>query len=228
MATKWGSVVAVLALFTAVRAASVASLSNSDAVGGLRDALTQGAKAAVGKLGVVDGFFRNPRVKIPLPPPLAKVKKALKAIGMKRQADDLVLAMNRAAEAAVPEAKALLSDAVKKMTIADAKSILTGSDTAATEYFRKTTAAQLTEKFLPIVRQATGKVGLAEKYNTVAGKAAQLGLVDPKDAGVEEYVTRKALDGLYLMIAEEEKAIRKDPLGAATSLAQKVFGAIRR
>jgi len=134
--------------------------------------------------------------------------------------------MNRAAEQAVTEAKPLLVSAIKNMSVQDAKGILTGGDTAATEYFRKTTSAPLTQKFLPIVTKATAKVGLAEKYNNIAGKGAQFGLVDAKQAKIENYVTQKTLDGLFLMIAEQEKAIRKDPVGSATGMAKKVFGLI--
>jgi hypothetical protein len=205
-------------------ALDLGSLSNADAASGLKDALSQGAAAAVSKLGVTDGFLGNAKVKIPLPDALKRVESGLRLLGMQKQADELVTAMNRAAEQAVPEAKALLVGAVKNMSVQDAKGILTGGDTAATEYFRKTTSAQLTQKFLPIVTKATAKVGLAEKYNNLAGKGAQLGLVDAKQAKIEDYVTQKALDGLFLMIAEQEKAIRKDPVGTATGMAQKVFG----
>ena len=199
-------------------------LSNKDAVSGLKDALLQGSSAAVGKLGVENGFLGNDKVKIPLPDALKRIESGLRLLGMQRQADELVVAMNRAAEQAVPEAKALLVGAVKNMSVQDAKGILTGGDTAATDYFRRTTSDQLTQKFLPIVTKATSKVGLAEKYNNLAGQGAQLGLVDAKQAKIENYVTQKALDGLFLMIAEQEKAIRKDPVGTATGMAQKVFG----
>lgn len=205
-------------------ALGIADLSNSDAVSGLKDALTQGSAAAIGKLGVTDGFFGNDKVRIPLPDALRNIESALRLMGMQRQTDELVTAMNRAAEQAVPEAKALLVNAIKNMSVQDAKGILTGGDTAATEYFRTTTSGQLTEKFLPIVTEATSKVGLAEKYNQLAGQGAQLGLVDEKQAKIENYVTQKALDGLFLMIAEQEKAIRRDPVGTATGMAQKVFG----
>jgi hypothetical protein len=201
-----------------------ADLSNKDAVSGLKDALTQGSAAAIGKLGVENGFLGNDRVKIPLPDAIRRVEGGLRLMGMQRQADELVTAMNRAAEQAVPEAKALLTGAIKNMSVEDAKGILTGGDTAATEYFRKATSVQLTQKFLPIVTAATHKVGLAEKYNNIAGKGAKLGLVDAKQAKIEDYVTQKTLDGLFLMVAEQEKAIRKDPVGAATGIAQKVFG----
>ena len=199
-------------------------LSNRDAVSGLKDALSQGAAVAIGKLGVENGFLGNDKVKIPLPDALKRIESGLRLMGMQRQADELVTAMNRAAEQAVPEAKALLAGAVKNMSVQDAKGILTGGDTAATDYFRRTTSDQLTQKFLPIVTKATSKVGLAEKYNNLAGQGAQLGLIDAKQAKIENYVTQKALDGLFLMIAEQEKAIRKDPVGAATGMAQKVFG----
>jgi hypothetical protein len=213
-----------LILSTQAFALDLGSLSNADASSGLKDALTQGAAAAVSKLGTANGFLGNDKVKIPLPDALKRIEGGLRMLGMQKQADELVIAMNRAAEQAVPEAKALFTGAVKNMSLQDAKGILTGGDTAATEYFRKTTSAQLTEKFLPIVTKATANVGLAEKYNNLAGKGAQLGLVDAKQAKIENYVTQKALDGLFLMVAEEEKAIRKNPLGAATGMAQKVFG----
>lgn len=207
-------------------ALGLADLSNKDAVSGLKDALAQGSAVAISKLGVENGFLGNEKVKIPLPDAIKRVEGGLRLLGMQRQADELVTAMNRAAEQAVPEAKALLQSAIRNMSVQDAKGILTGGDTAATEYFRRTTSDQLTQKFLPIVTKATSKVGLAEKYNNIAGQGAQLGLVDAKQARIENYVTQKALDGLFLMIAEQEKAIRKDPVGAATGIAQKVFGLI--
>jgi len=145
---------------------------------------------------------------------------------MGKQADELVLRMNRAAEAAVPEAKVLLVDAVKKMSVQDAKDILTGGEDAATQYFKKSTSTALTAKFLPMVKEATQDVQLAQQYNKFAETGMQYGLVKKDQANLEQYVTQKTLDGLYLMMAEEEKAIRKDPLGASTSLIKKVFGAI--
>ena len=214
---------AALVISTQALALDLGSLSNADAVGGLKDALTQGAAAAVSKLGVENGFLGNDKVKIPLPDAIKKVESGMRLLGMQRQADELVTAMNRAAEQAVPEAKALLVASIKSMSVQDAKGILTGSNTAATEYFRKTTSGQLTAKFLPIVKKATAKVGLAEKYNNIAGKGVQLGLVDAKQAKIEDYVTQKTLDGLFLMVAEQEQAIRKDPVGTATGMAKKVF-----
>jgi hypothetical protein len=219
----------VIAMFAlaAPAAAGVADLSNADAVNGLKQALTDGSAAAVKMLGQDNGYFGNAKVKIPLPPNMQKIESGLRMMGMKKQTDELVLSMNRAAEAAAPEAKQLLVDAVKKMSVQDAKAILTGGDTAATDYFRRTTQDQLTQRFLPIVKKSTDRVGLAQQYNSLAGQGASLGLVKKDDATIETYVTRKALDGLYLMIAEQEKAFRQNPVGATSDIVKKVFGAIR-
>jgi hypothetical protein len=208
-------------------AATLEGVSNTEAASGLKQALADGSAAAVAQLGRENGFLSNPKVKIPLPPALQRVESALRFAGMKRQADDLVVAMNRAAEAAVPEAKALLVDSVKRMSVQDAKGILTGGDTAATEYFKRTTEGQLTQRFLPIVKKATDQVGLAEQYNSLAGQGVQLGLIRQEQSTIEGYVTRKALDGLYLMIAEQEKAFRQNPLGASSDIVKRVFGAMR-
>lgn len=204
------------------------ALSGSDQTRGLKDALTQGAQAAVAQLSQPGGFLDNAKVRIPLPDSLARIEGGLRLMGMGKQADQLRTSMNRAAEAAVKEATPLLVDAVKNMSVSDAKQILTGPDDAATQYFRHATADALAERFLPIVKAATAKVQLAEQYNRFAGQAAQFGLVDAKDANLDSYVTHKALDGLYTVIAEQEREIRKNPLGAATGIAQKVFGALGR
>jgi len=208
------------------RSSGVSSLSNSEASGGLKEALTQGVGKAVGTLGVANGFFGNKEVKIPLPKSLQKIEKGMKLMGMGKQSDELILKMNRAAEAAVPEAKSLLVDSIKQMSLADAKSILTGPQDAATQYFKRTTSKQMGEKFLPIVTKATENVQLADSYNKYAEMGSKFGVIKKEDANIEQYVTNKALDGLYLMIAKEEAAIRKDPLGQASGLLKKVFGAI--
>lgn len=217
---------AVILAALPARAVDLSGLSNQEASTGLKDALSQGAGKAVELLGRQDGFLGNPKVKIPLPDNLRRIESGLRLMGMKKQADELVVAMNRAAESAVPEAKALLVDAVRNMSLQDAKGILTGGDTACTEYFRRATSAQLTQRFLPIVTTWTQKVGLAQQYNSIVDKGASLGLTG-KDDKIEHYVTRKALDGLYAMIAEQERAIRKDPVGAATGAARKVFELLR-
>jgi hypothetical protein len=207
-------------------ALSLDDLSNKDASAGLKEALTQGVTTAVGSLGKADGFLGNPEVKIPLPGKLAQAESLLRMAGMGKQADALVTAMNRAAEAAVPEAKPLLINAVKSMTVEDAKGILTGGDDSVTQFFKEKTSAQLTQKFLPIVKKHTAKVDLAQKYDQLAGKGAQLGLIKPEDAQIDSYVARSAIDGLYKMIGEEEKAIRANPLQAAGNMAKKVFGTL--
>jgi hypothetical protein len=217
----------LLSVITSVAHAQLSGITNTDAASGLRQALTEGAAAAVSKLGVDGGFFNNPQVKIPLPPVLSKVEGAMRTFGMRQQADDLVLSMNRAAEAAVPEAKTLLVDAAKKMSLQDAKGILAGGETSVTDYFRRNTSAQLTQRFLPIVKGATERVGLAQQYNSLAGQASTFGLVKKDQSTIEGYVTQKSLDGLYLMIAEEEKALRANPIGAATDIVRKVFGAMK-
>lgn len=207
-------------------ALDVNDLTNKEASGGLKEALIVGAQNAVSKLGAADGFFGNPQVKIPLPATMQKAEKAMRMLGMGKQADELVLKMNRAAEEAVPEAKSLLIDAVKKMSVADAKSILTGGDDAATQYFKKSTSSAMGAKFLPIVKKATQDVQLAQQYNKFSELGSQYGLVNKDQANLEQYVTNKALDGVYLMMAEQEKAIRKDPVGQASSLIKKVFGSL--
>ena len=211
---------------TSSSSAGVSSLSNEETSGGLKEALTQGVGKAVGTLGAADGFFGNKEVKIPLPKSLKKIEKGMKLMGMGKQSDELVLKMNRAAEAAVPEAKTLLVDSIKQMTLTDAKNILTGPNDAATQYFKRTTSKQMGEKFLPIVEKATANVQLADSYNKYAEMGSKFGVVKKEDANINQYVTNKALDGVYLMIAKEEAAIRTNPLGQASSLLKKVFGSI--
>jgi len=207
--------------------ANLAAVSNQDAVAGLKGALEKGARVAVDALGKTDGFMGNSAVKIPLPESIAKYEKLMRRVGMGKHADELILTMNRAAEAAVPEAKQLFVDAVKKMSVQDAKGILTGGQTAGTDYFKRSTAEPLRGRFLPIVKKATARVKLAEKYNQYAQQGAQFGLVKKEQANLDDYVTQKALDGLFHMVAEEEKKIRQDPLRAGSDIARKVFGALK-
>ena len=225
--TRFQLFIVAFALTSVPAAAQLGSITNAEAINGLKQALDDGSVAAIAKLGVENGFFGNPQVKIPLPPSLQRVEGALRFAGMQRQADELVLSMNRAAESAVTEAKPLLIDAVKKMSVQDAKGILSGGDTAATEYFRRTTQAQLTQRFLPIVKQATDRVGLAQQYNALAGQGAMFGLIQQDQATIEGYVTGKTLDGLYFMIGEQEKAFRRNPVGASSDIVRKVFGTLR-
>ncbi len=207
-------------------ALSLSDLTQKETAGGLKEALGQGAEKAVELLGRKDGFLGNAKVKIPLPDALRKAEKVLRLTGKGDQADELVVSMNRAAEAAVPEAKQLLVDAVKTMSVTDAKKIVSGGETSVTEFFKARTEKPLTVKFLPIVQKWVNQLGITQQYDRLAGQGAKFGLVKDEDAKVDRYVTRKTLDGLYLMIAEEEKKIRQDPLGATGDLAKKVFGAL--
>ncbi|RQP22579.1 DUF4197 domain-containing protein [Piscinibacter terrae] len=207
--------------------ASLQSLSETDAATGIRAALERGAVAAVGLLGKTDGFLGNPKVRIELPGFLNDAARFLKATGQQKRVDELITAMNRAAEAAVPQAKTLLVSAVKNMSVEDARNILTGGDDSATQFFAGKTREPLSEKFLPIVTKATEKVSLADKYNAVAGRASSLGLLRKDQANVQEYVTGKALDGLFLIIGEEERKIRQDPIGTGSAILKKVFGALK-
>lgn len=215
-----------LLLSANVFALSLSDLSQQDASGGLKDALIQGAQVAVKQLGAPGGFSNNPDVRIELPGKLGKAAKTMKMMGMGAQVDQLEASMNKAAEAAVPQAQALLVDAVKKMTVADAKAILSGGNDSATQYLNKSSREQIRAKFLPIVKQATDQVGLAQQYNAFAGQAASFGVVDAKSSTVESYVTEQALEGLFEMIAKQEASIRQNPAAAATGLAKKVFGAL--
>lgn len=198
-------------------------LSTQDANSGLKGALEQGSNAAVALLGKENGFLNNDKVKIQLPGVLEKARPILQMTGKAGQLDELVVAMNRAAESAVPKAKPLLVNAVKSMTLTDAKNILTGGDTSVTDFFKSKTSAQLAEQFLPSVKAVTDKSGLASKYNQVMGQAQKFGVVSEQEANVEKYVTAKAMDGLFFMIAEEEKKIRQDPIGAGSQAVRKVF-----
>ena len=207
--------------------AQLAKVSNQDATTGVRAALEKGTQSAVTNLGRTDGFLGNNHVKILLPDSLKRTEKMMRKVGLGKYADELVLTMNRAAESAVPEAKPLFIDAVKKMSVQDAKGIVMGGNTSATDYFKRTTTEPLRAKFLPIVAQATRKVQLADKYNEYAAHGAKFGLVKNDDANLDRYITQKTLDGLFFMVAEEEKRIRANPIAAGSEIIRKVFGAAK-
>ena len=217
----------LLAAWQQAHALSLADLSSADASGGVKAALTKGAESAVALLGRPGGFLDNPQVRIPLPGHLEDAAKLLRKFGQGKRIDELVTTINRAAEAAVPMGKDLLVNAVQNMTVTDAKNILTGGDTSVTAFFAEKTRAPLGERFLPVVTQATEKVGLTQQYNSFAGKAAGFGLIRKEDANLSQYVTGKTLDGLYFMIGEEEKKIRQDPVGTGSALLKKVFGPLK-
>jgi hypothetical protein len=217
----------ITASATTAAPATLDTLTSKDAASGLRAALSQGVDVAVAQLGAQGGFLNDPKVAIPLPPTLEKADRALRMFGMGKDADDLKAAMNHAAEAAVADAKPVFKQALQHMSVADAKAILTGGEDAGTQYFRKATNTPLTARFKPIVAQETAKLKLAALYGQYAGKAADLHLMSAEDANLNDYVTAKALDGLFSRIADEERTIRKDPLGQASSLIKKVFVAVR-
>ena len=217
----------LLAGYRQALALTLRDLSSADASGGVKAALAQGAEAAVALLGRPDGFLGNPQVSIGLPGYLDDAARVMKSLGQGRRIDELVTAINRAAEAAVPMGKDLLVSAVQTMTVTDARNILTGGSTSVTSFFAGKTRAPLGQRFLPVVNQATEQVGLTQKYNAFAGKAASFGLLKPEEANLAQYVTGKTLDGLYFMIGEEERRIRQNPAGAASAIARKVFGTLR-
>lgn len=216
-----------VAVSSSVWALSLSDISSQDANAGLKAALEKGSSAAVTKLGVEGGFMNNDKVKIKLPEQLEKARAVLKLAGQSKKLDELEVSMNRAAEAAVPLAKPLLVDAIKSMTLSDAKKILTGGDTSVTDFFREKTASSLKVKFLPLVKGVTDKAKLANNYNSVMSKVQQYGVGSEDTATVEAYVTKRTTDGLYVMIAEEEKAIRQDPIGTGSKIIGKVFGALK-
>ena len=208
-------------------APSLGDISSAQASQGLKAALEKGAMAAVNTLGQANGFLGNDKVRIPLPGFLQDASGVLRTLGQGGRLDELIGAMNQAAEAAVPLARDMLLSAIKSMNVQDAKKILGGGPTSVTQFFADKTRPTLNQKFLPVVRKTTAQVNLAERYNQVAGKAAGMGLLNGDQATIEQYVTSKALDGLYLMIGEEEKRIRQDPIGTGSALLQKVFGSLK-
>ncbi|MEO7598988.1 MAG: DUF4197 domain-containing protein [Opitutus sp.] len=212
---------------------SFASLSQEQVVAGLRDALTNGVRQAVTDLGKEGGFLQDASVKIPLPENAQKIEKVLRAAGQGKLVDNFVSTMNRAAEQAVPEAATVLAESVKQMSIADAKSVLSGTDEAATQYFRRTSETNLHERFLPIVKAATAKTGVTSAYKQMSDKAGGAlggmlgGYMGGKMPDLDSYITAKALDGLFVKIAAQEKLIRASPVARTTDILKKVFGAVR-
>jgi hypothetical protein len=215
-----------LAVSFSAAALSLNDLTNKDASAGLKAALEKGSAAAVVKLGVEGGFMDNEKVKIKLPAKLDKLRAFVQMTGQTNKLERLEESMNRAAETAVPLAKPLLINAIKSMTVVDAKNILTGGETSVTDFFRQKTSESLRIKFLPLVKNVTDKARLAKNFNSVMAQAQQFGLALEQEPTVESYVTTRTIDGLYLMIAEEEKAIREDPVGAGSKIISKVFGAL--
>lgn len=214
--------------------ATSAALSQEQMVGGLKEALGKGVEHAVAMLGRTNGYLTNLNVRIPMPEKLQKVESVLRTAGQNQMADDFVTSMNRAAEQAVPVAASVFGDAIKQMSIADAKSILSGPEDAATQFFRRTTQTNLQAKFYPIVQKSTDRVGVTAQYKAMMGKFAALDTVSSlfgsksgsklSTGDIDAYVTDKAMDGLFKMVAAEEKNIRANPMARTSDLLQKVFG----
>lgn len=220
------SVVAVGTWSLTPWARAAVGFSSAEGTQALRVALEKGAQVAVSQLGRVDGFLGNDKVRIPLPSVLERAAPLLRTLGRGKQLEELQTTMNRAAEQAVPLALPLLRSAIRSMSVSDAKQILSGGDTAVTDFFAGKTREPLSEQFLPIVSKTTERLSLTKRYNDLAGKAASMGLIRGDQANVQQYVTAKALDGLFTMIGEQEKLIRQDPVGTGSAILKKVFGSL--
>ncbi len=226
LSSALGSGVGLLCLEALPITGWAAALTQVDASSGLKEALERGAKVAVSQLGVANGFLSNDKVRIRLPDVLERAAPVLRTVGRGQQLDDLTTAMNHAAENAVALAQPLLTQAITRMTLEDAVRILKGGDNAVTEYFSAQTRAPLTETFQPVVSKAVDKLSLARSYNDVASKASRLGLIRGNAVTVQDHVTTRALDGLYFVIGEEERRIRRDPAATGSAILKKVFGAL--
>ena len=210
---------------------SLAGLSQDQVADALKQALGKGVQTAITNLAKPDGFLANPKVRIPMPEKLQTVEKTLRALKQDQYADEFVTTMNRAAEAAVPAALPIFTDALKSMTIDDAKKLASGTNDSATQFFKTKGEKQIQEKMAPIVKQATEKAGVTAAYKKLLAQGGGASSFfnklnyDPASLDVDKYVTQKASDGLFRMIAEEEERIRKNPAARTTELLQKVFGA---
>ena len=223
---RFALLITSLLLSTQALALSLSELTQQDTATAMKDALTQGAQLAVSELGKPGGFSNNPDVRIELPGKLGSAARTLKMMGMGSQITALENSMNQAAETAVPQAQSILVNAISRMSLTDAKDVLTGGNDSATQYLERSSREEIRALFLPVVKQATDQVGVAQQYNAFASQAAGFGVVDANATSVESYVTEKALDGLFEMIAQQEATIRSDPTAAASNLARKVFGAL--
>ena len=199
-------------------------LSNDEIVSGLKEALIKGSQSAVNVLGKENGFLSHPQLKIPMPEKLQTIESGLRKLGQDKIADQFVLSMNRAAEEATPKAISIFSNVIKSMTVEDAYGILKGSDNAATEYLKEKGGSQLHQQFLPVVKQATNRVGVTENYKALIDNLGMMSqFIDVESLDLDQYVTSKAVDGLFTLVAAEEKLIRDDPAARSTELLKKVF-----
>lgn len=200
------------------------NLSSDDIVNGLKEALNVGTKNSTTSASKVDGYLKNPKIKIPFPPEAEQMEKTLRSVGMGEQVDNFVVSMNRAAEEAAKDAAPIFIDAIKNMNISDGMSILKGSDTAATHYLRQQTTAELIVKFTPVIKAAIEKVKVTSYWTPLVTKYNKIPFVKKQNPNLDQYVTLKALDGLFYLISQEELKIRKDPAAQVTDLLKKVFG----
>jgi len=209
------------------KSTSANNLTNSDVVGGLKEALQKATQYAVSNLGAENGFLNNQRVRIPMPGSLQKVESTLRSLGASKYADEFVETMNHAAEKAIVKAAPIFTKAVSEMSFEDGMKILKGADNAATEYFRSKTENNLSEQMLPITKQMTDSSGVTSSYKTMIDKLGfAKSLVGEQNVDLDQYVTQKAVDGLFVMVAEQEKNIRKNPVEQTTNLLKKVFGSL--
>lgn len=199
-------------------------LTNGEVISGLKEALTVGTNNSTALTSKLDGYYKNPEIFIPFPPEAIKVKEKVESLGMKKQVDEFVMTMNRAAETASKEAAPIFVNAVKQMTIADGFAILRGADDAATNYLKEKTSGQLRTKFNPVVKNAIDQVHVTKYWNPVITTYNKIPFIEKQNPNLEDYITTKAMDGLFIMIAKEEKKIRKDPLARVTDLLKRVFG----
>lgn len=219
------SATAILAgLQISVTSAQRGALSDSQIVAGLKEALQLGVGNAINLTGRLDGFFKNAAIKILLPKQLNTLSKGLRMAGQGQMVDDFVLSMNRAAEKAAPEARKIFVDAVKQMSFDDARKILFGSNTAATDYFKSKTSTKIATAFRPIISKSMDEVGATRQYKELVGRFQSIPFAKTQSLDIDDYVVGKATDGLFYMVAEEEKKIRKDPLARVSSILKDVFG----
>jgi hypothetical protein len=210
--------------FGAGQALPGAGLSEAKVASGLKEALQVATARSVDLTGVVDGFFTNQAIKILMPESLRTVESGLRTVGLGSQVDAFVLSMNRAAERAAPAARQIFGEAVGEMTFDDAREILSGGDTAATEYFKAKSSGRLAEAFRPVVERSMGEVGVTRQYQELLGRVQGLPFVRTESLDLDRYVTGKALDGLFHVVGEQERLIRTDPAARATDLLKEVFG----
>jgi hypothetical protein len=199
-------------------------LTTEEVAAGLKEALIKGTTTGSDQASTLDGYFKNPLIKIPLPPDIQKIESKLRNIGLGKEVDKFILTLNRGAEDAAKEAKPIFISAIKQMTVQDAWGILKGSDNAATEYLKRTTSAQLREKFKPVIASSLEKVEATKYYSTIVTNYNKIPMVEKINPDLNDYATTKAMDGLFLLIANEEKKIREDPIARTTELLKKVFG----